>query len=89
VILPGLISLAFYRRRPSALQIALGLIATVALSAILGYFSPAGPLGREGSVLVAVAGGVILYVAILAFFFYRYQAKSTETPTAPPPSTQP
>lgn len=89
MILPGLISLAFYRRKPSAIQISLGLVATIALSALLGYFSPAGPLGREGSVLVAIAGGAILYLAILAFFSYRYQHKPAETPTASPSPAQP
>jgi|HubBroStandDraft_1064217.scaffolds.fasta_scaffold15639_3 hypothetical protein len=85
MILPGLISLAFYRRRPSTVQIALGLTATILLSALLGYISPAGSLGRDGSVLVAIIGGVLLYAAILAYLLYHFRAKRVEgAPSAAP-----
>jgi hypothetical protein len=89
MILPGLISLAFYKRAPTAAQVVLGLAATVALSAVLGYISPGGPLGQLGSVLVAIAGGVILYMAIWAYLQYRYRPAHA-TPAipnspAPPP----
>jgi uncharacterized membrane protein YeaQ/YmgE (transglycosylase-associated protein family) len=86
---PGIISLAFYKRRPSRVQVVLGLVATIVLSALLGYISPGGPLGQIGSVILAVAGGVILYVAILAYLIYRYQPRhakpSMPTPSAPAP----
>ena len=86
---PGIISLAFYKRKPSLVQVILGLVATVVLSALLGYISPGGPLGQVGSVIVAVVGGVILYVVILAYLLYRYQPRHAKppmpTPTAPAP----
>jgi hypothetical protein len=87
MILPGLISLAFYKRRPTGLQIALGLIATVGLSAALGYVSPGGALGQWGSVVVAIIGGVLLYFGILAYLFHRYQPHlAAASPTVPPAS---
>jgi tellurite resistance protein TehA-like permease len=89
MILPGLISFAFYKRRPSTIQVSLGLLATVALSAILGYFSPGGPLGRNGSIVVAIVGGVILYFGILAFLFYRFRHLQTESPKPTSPSVPP
>jgi uncharacterized membrane protein YeaQ/YmgE (transglycosylase-associated protein family) len=70
---PGIISLAFYKRRPSRVQVILGLVATIVLSALLGYISPSGPLTQLGSVILAVIGGVIIYFAILAYLIYRYQ----------------
>jgi uncharacterized membrane protein YeaQ/YmgE (transglycosylase-associated protein family) len=86
---PGVISLAFYKRRPSRVQVILGLVATIVLSALLGYISPSGPLTQLGSVIVAVVGGVILYVAILAYLLYRYQPRHakprTSTPSTPAP----
>jgi len=89
MILPGLISVAFYKRRPSALQVGLGLAATVVLSALLGYVSPGGPLGQLGSVIVAVAGGVALYVAILWYLVYFYQPRHANPPMQAPPTTPP
>ena len=91
MILPGLVSLAFYRRRPSNGSIVLGLGFTVVLSAALGYVSPGGPLGRWGSVLVAIVGGVVLYLGILAYLFTRYRARSGSPPasTSPPASPDP
>jgi len=86
---PGIISLAFYKRRPSRVQVILGLIATVVLSALLGYISPGGPLGQVGSVIVAVVGGVILYVAILAYLVYRYQPKHVKPPMPASPAPAP
>ena len=86
---PVIISLAFYKRRPSRVQVILGLVATIVLSALLGYISPGGPLGQVGSVILAVVGGVILYVVILAVLLYWYQPRHakprTQTPTAPAP----
>src|SRR5438445_13202788 len=86
---PGIISLAFYKRRPSRVQVILGLVATIVLSALLGYISPGGPLGQVGSVILAVVGGVILYVVILAGLLRGYLARHaklrTQTPPAPAP----
>jgi hypothetical protein len=89
MILPGLISLVFYKRTPRPWQVIVGLLATVALSALLGYVSPTGPLTRDGSVLVAIIGGVILYVVVLAFLYYRYHPKSVGTPRPTSPTTPP
>jgi uncharacterized membrane protein YeaQ/YmgE (transglycosylase-associated protein family) len=73
---PGIISLAFYKRRPSRIQIILGFVATVVLSALLGYIAPPGPFATQlGSVIAAVIGGVILYAAILAILLYWYQPR--------------
>jgi uncharacterized membrane protein YeaQ/YmgE (transglycosylase-associated protein family) len=77
---PGIISLAFYKRRPSRVQVILGLVATIVLSALLGYISPSGPLTQLGSVILAVIGGVIIYFAILAYLIYRYQPKHVKPP---------
>jgi len=89
MIAPGIISLAFYKRRPSRVQVILGLIATVVLSALLGYISPGGPLGQVGSIILAVVGGVILYVAILVVLLYWYQPRHAKTPMATPPAPAP
>ena len=81
---PGIISLAFYKRRPSRVQVILGLVATIVLSALLGYISPSGSLGQLGSVILAVVGGVILYVVILAYLIYRYQPRHAKPPMTAP-----
>jgi hypothetical protein len=86
MILPGLVSLAFYKKRPSPVQVTLGLAVTAVLSALLGYVSPGGPLGRDGSVVVAIVGGVILYGVILAVLLYWYQPRHAAPPTGPPPT---
>jgi uncharacterized membrane protein YeaQ/YmgE (transglycosylase-associated protein family) len=86
---PGIISLAFYKRKPSRTQVILGLIATVVLSALLGYISPGGPLGQLGSVILAVIGGVILYVAILAILLYWYQPRHAKPPMTKPRAPAP
>ena len=86
---PGIISLAFYKRRPSRVQVILGLIATIVLSALLGYISPGGPIGQIGSVILAVIGGVILYVVILAYLIYRYQPRHAKPPTPKPSAPGP
>ncbi len=89
MFVPGIISLAFYKRRPSRVQVILGLVATVVLSAVLGYISPGGPIGQIGSVILAVIGGVILYVAILAYLIYRYQPRHAKPPMAASPAPAP
>lgn len=90
MILPGLISAAFYRRRPSTLQIGLGLAFTVVLSGLLGYLQDVGTSRVWQNVALAIVGGVVLYVAILLYLIYRYLpkralAQETSVPTAPSP----
>ena len=75
MILPGVISIAFYKRRPSKLQIALGLAATIALSGLLGYLQDEGTSRVWLNVALAILGGAILYVAILAYLVYWYQPR--------------
>jgi uncharacterized BrkB/YihY/UPF0761 family membrane protein len=85
MILPGLISAVFYRRRPSALQIGLGLIFTVVVSGLLGYVQDIGTSRVWENVALAIVGGVILYVAILVYLVYWYfprRAKATEREAA-------
>ncbi len=91
MILPGLVSIAFYRRRPGALQIGLGLGFTVVLSGALGYIQDVGTSRVWENVALAIAGGVILYVAILAYLVYRYLPKRAQAgeQTAPSPSGPP
>jgi hypothetical protein len=84
MILPGLISVAFYRRHPSTMQIGLGAVFTVALSGLLGYIQDAGTPRVWENVALAIVGGVVLYVAVLAYLIYRYfpkRAKAAEPPT--------
>lgn len=90
MILPGLISAAFYRRRPSTLQIGLGLAFTVGLSGLLGYLQDLGTSRVWQNVALAIVGGVVLYVAILLYLIYRYLprralAQEPSVPTAPSP----
>ncbi len=91
MILPGLISAVFYRRRPSALQIGLGLVFTIVLSGLLGYIQDVGTSRVWENVALAIVGGVILYVAILAYLVYRYFPRramageqQASAPSAPP-----
>ena len=86
MILPGLISAAFYRRRPSTFQIGLGLVFTVALSGLLGYLQDAGTPRVWLNVVLAIIGGVVLYVAILAYLIYRYYPKRARAGGPSPPS---
>jgi len=88
MFVPGIISLAFYKRRPGRVQVILGLVATIVLSALLGYILPSGSLGQVGSVIRAVVGGVILYVVILEVLLYWYQPRHAKprTQTAPTPA---
>jgi hypothetical protein len=80
---PGLISAVFYRRRPSAAQIALGVVFTVALSGLLGYIQDAGTSRVWENVVLAIIGGVVIYVAILVYLLYVYFPKRERL--APPP----
>ncbi|MFZ0830557.1 MAG: hypothetical protein WCB18_10185 [Thermoplasmata archaeon] len=86
MILPGLISAVFYRRRPSAFQIGLGVVFTVVLSGLLGYIQDVGTSRVWENVALAIAGGVILYVAILAYLVYRYFPKQATAGGQPAPS---
>ena len=91
MILPGLISAAFYRRRPSALQIVLGLVFTIVLSGLLGYIQDVGTSRVWENVALAIVGGVILYVVILVYLVYRYYPKHEKVgePSTPSPSDPP
>jgi hypothetical protein len=86
MILPGLISVAFYRRRPTGVQIALGLVFTVIVSGLLGYIQDVGTSRVWENVVIAIAGGIILYVAILVYLIYVYFPKH---PRAVAPATDP
>lgn len=91
MILPGLVSVAFYRRRPSPVQISLGLVFTIGASGLLGYVQDYGTSRVWENTVLAVVGGVILYVAILAYLVYVYFPKhaSAGAHPTPPPSTPP
>lgn len=85
MILPGLISAAFYRRRPTRLQNAGGLTFTVVLSGLLGYLQDAGTSRVWWNVALAILGGVVLYAAILAYLVYVHLPKRAARETAPVP----
>lgn len=89
MMLPGLISVVFYRRPPSRTRVGLGLVATIVFSAALGYVLPGGALGRVGSVILAVVSAVLLYAAILAYLVYVYQPARASRRSAAPPSDLP
>ena len=85
MILPGLISVAFYRRRPSTTAIALGLVFTVVVSALLGYWQDYGTSRVWENTVLAAVGGVILYVVILVILLYFYFPKHAPVEGAVPP----
>jgi len=91
MIIPGLISVAFYRRRPTTVQIVLGLVFTIVVSGLLGYWQDYGTSRVWENTILAVIGGVILYVAILVYLLYRYLPRhaSTNVPSSVPPSSPP
>jgi uncharacterized BrkB/YihY/UPF0761 family membrane protein len=91
MIIPGLISVAFYRRRPTTLQIVLGLSFTIVVSGLLGYWQDYGTSRVWENTILAIIGGVILYVAILVYLVYRYLPRhaSTDVPASVPPSSPP
>src|SRR2546426_11272707 len=86
MFIPGIISLAFYKRRPSRVQVILGLVATIVLSALLGYISPSGSLGQVGSVILAVSWGGLLFLVILAVLPYWGKPRQSK-PRLPTTST--
>jgi hypothetical protein len=92
MMVPGLISLAFYKRRPRLGQVLVGFVLTVVLSALLGYPFPGNILSHGGPVVgpaLAAASGAILYLAVVAYFYYRYREKLPETPEGAPRATPP
>ncbi|MCI4343333.1 MAG: hypothetical protein L3J92_04360 [Thermoplasmata archaeon] len=91
MILPGLISVAFYRRRPTTVQFVLSLVFTILVSGLLGYWQDYGTSRVWENTIVAIIGGVILYVAILAYLIYGYLPKHPHTPgpSGAPPSAPP
>lgn len=92
MILPGLISVAFYRRRPRTWQVVVGLVFTIVVSALLGYWQDYGTSRVWENTILAAVGGVALYVAILVYLLYRYfpkQARSGVDSTLPPSSPRP
>ena len=87
MILPGLVSVAFYRRRPSTLQVGLGLVFTVALSGLLGYIQDVGTSRVWENVVIAIVGGIALYAAILAYLVFWYFPKHAKLAEQPTPNT--
>jgi hypothetical protein len=87
---PGLISAVFYRRRPTTLQIALGIAFTVVVSGLLGYVQDVGTSRVWENVTLAIIGGVVLYVVILAYLVYVYFPKhEAAAAAAQPPGSAP
>ncbi len=86
MILPGLVSIAFYRRSPSATQVAMGMAFTIGLSGLLGYWQDYGTSRVWENTILAIVGGVALYLAILAYLVYWYFPKRAEGGTPPPGS---
>ncbi len=80
---PGLVSAVFYRRRPSALQIALGVAFTIVVSGLLGYLQDVGTSRVWENAALAIVGGLILYGVILAYLWYVYFPRR-ERPAAAP-----
>lgn len=91
MILPGLISVVFYRRPPTAVQFSLGLVFTVLISGLLGYIQDYGTSRVWENTILAIIGGVILYIAILAFLIYYYFPRHliVKVQSNPPPLTPP
>jgi hypothetical protein len=83
---PGLIAAVMYRRRPTSLQIGLGVAFTVAVSALLGYVQDAGTSRVWNNVALAVVGGIVLYLAILAYLLYVYFPKREKLAATSQPS---
>jgi FtsH-binding integral membrane protein len=91
-MLPGLISVAFYRSRPTASQVTLGLVFTIAVSGLLGYIQDYGTMRVWENTILAIILGLVLYFAILAYLWYVYFPKheasrlgSNRPPSSPNP----
>jgi drug/metabolite transporter (DMT)-like permease len=80
----GLVSAVFYRRRPTRLQMALGVAFTVGVSGLLGYIQDAGTSRVWENVALAIILGLVLYVAILAYLVYVYFPKREGSPVVSP-----
>jgi hypothetical protein len=92
MIIPGLISVAFYRRRPTTIQFALSLAFTIVVSGLLGYWQDYGTSRVWENTILAIIGGVILYVAILVYLVYWYlprRARANVVPSTDPPTSRP
>jgi uncharacterized BrkB/YihY/UPF0761 family membrane protein len=91
MIVPGLISVAFYRRRPTAVQFVLSLAFTIVVSGLLGYWQDYGTSRVWENTILAIVGGVVLYLAILAFLLYYYLPRhpGSNAPTSVPTSVPP
>lgn len=90
MILPGLVSIAFYRKRPTWAQIGLGLVFTIVVSGLIGYLQFYGTSRAWENAFVAIFGGVVLYAAILFYLVYFYIPKmehvhAPPSRSAPPP----
>lgn len=80
---PGLISAVFYRRRPTKIQIALGVAFTVVVSGLLGYIQDVGTSRVWENVALAIVLGLFLYLAILAYLLYVHFPKQERSSTPP------
>jgi drug/metabolite transporter (DMT)-like permease len=87
MMLPGLISLAFYKRRPTWGQVTVGLVASVGIGALIGYPFPGNPI--QGGPVIAGASAGILYLAVVAYFYYRYNPNRVKAPETSPPIASP
>jgi len=85
VFAPGLIAAVFYRRRPSRVQVALGVTFTVVISGLLGYIQDAGTPRVWENVVLAIILGMVLYSAILAYLVYVYFPRRERGSTPPEP----
>lgn len=90
MMLPGLISIAFYRKRPTSAQISWGLLFTVVASGLIGYFQLYGTPRAWENALLAIFFGVLLYAGILFYLVYFYipkmeRVRATPVRSAPPP----
>lgn len=86
---PGLISAFFYRRRPTRLQVALGVIFTVVVSALLGYIQDAGTSRVWENATLAAILGLALYAGILLYLVYVYFPAKERSAVRSPPSASP
>jgi hypothetical protein len=91
MMLPGLISIAFYKRRPKLGQVVLGFVTTVILSALLGYPFAGNPLSHGGPLVGPLLGAIsaaLVYLVVVGYFYYRYRKlpqASEGVPQAVPP----